>query len=78
MTNAKTHKTHMGWSIETPDGTCTYCGTRTILVVALAYWQVPEDQEPAPEYDQAFVNEEVSGHWCPECEKLTALNLNAW
>ena len=53
----------------------------TVLVTAPGAWDIHEDgyrkqggKTELPEY--AEVNEEVSGHWCPKCQRLTSLSLN--
>jgi len=67
-------KTHITWSTEEHEGKCPECETATVLVVALAVWKLYDEEGECD--DTVTVNEEVSGHWCPECERLVSLSLN--
>lgn len=53
-------------------GTCLVCDTKTILVTANSWHTHPEDG------DDDFVepNDEISGHYCPECNRITAIFFN--
>lgn len=78
-------KTHLTWSIESPVGQCPYCGDKTVLVVCGGLWEA--DKESTVEtvgeerYEDWFsdglqVEEEVTGHYCGKCARLTSLSLN--
>lgn len=78
-------RTHVTWSIETPDGKCPFCRTETLFVVCRGCWETVEDQVdhagnpiliPPAFRDGVEVHDEVSGHWCGKCEKLVSLSLN--
>jgi uncharacterized OB-fold protein len=58
---------------ETQDAKCLKCGTVTVLVTAADWKTHPEEDD-----DQEFVElaDEISGHYCPECHKITALFFN--
>jgi hypothetical protein len=73
---------HTTWSMET-NGECPNCAIPTVLVVASAWFAGSEQ----PEYEKATgdktvageyvsVDEEVTGHWCPKCQRLVSLSLN--
>jgi hypothetical protein len=67
--------THLTWSIEVGDNQCPDCKVDTVLVVAPLDWSV--DQEGRKyEGEYATVHDEVTGHWCPKCERLRSLSLN--
>lgn len=60
---------------------CNTCGRWTMLVSAYPTWEVdPEafksgeitDRDPEIP-DNVDVTGELTGHWCPGCEKLTCL-----
>lgn len=64
---------------ETHDGNCLVCGNPTILAVAFEEWSVPEQQDEKAQEETGGtvgVHDEISGHYCRECGKLTALFLN--
>lgn len=78
---------HITWSIEKGDGLCPVCGEKTVLVIAGNTWDV--DSEPYGDEDDKNVvgdrfidgvevgdDAEVTGHWCPTCNKLCSLSLN--
>ena len=68
-----------------PDGYhhCNECNDKTMLVspIAAGEWAVDEEcyksREDSPEDvpDQVFVGE-VTGHWCPTCERLVSITYN--
>lgn len=76
---------------ETHDGKCSTCGMRTVLVSF--YGDASVDQEPfengqfakdSPEAkagleipDSVTVDDEISGHFCLQCNVLTSLSFNA-
>jgi len=75
-------KTHLNWSIE-KNGKCPKCRKPTVLVIA-RMWCADSEQ---PEYEKATadktlagelvnIEEEVTGHWCPKCQRLLSLCLN--
>ena len=69
-------KTHFHWSIE-PQDLCPFCEGSTVLIVAPVCWSI--DTEDISDDDEEYhveVNEEVTGHYCKKCRKLTAMALN--
>ncbi len=73
--------THLTWSTEMKSGICPICGERTLLVIADSNWKVDEEAyedgvrvEHETGYEE--ISDEVTGHWCPECNQLRALSLN--
>ena len=72
-------KTHVTWSIETPDGKCPKCATATILVSTPEEWKVPHEDEHGEEIENdpyLTVHDEVTGHVCPKCSRLCSLSIN--
>lgn len=78
-------RTHFTWSIEHPRGECPFCGDKTVLIIAPGLWDVDEEStiETVGEdrYDNELidgvtVHEELTGHYCPKCDKLVSLSLN--
>ena len=75
----KAKRTHLTWS-EEKNGKCPSCRCLTVLVTAPASWNIHEDgreqcgKTELPDY--AEIAEEISGHWCPKCQRLTSLSLN--
>ena len=76
-------KTHLTWSVEKPCGQCPTCESETILVVAFGEMKIAEGDEGTPQnetYEEMggtlSVEEEISGHYCMTCCKLTSLSLN--
>lgn len=68
-------RTHFTWSIE-QDGKCP-CGEKTALVIVGSEWQIDSEDPLYRERDYASVEDEVSGHWCPECQRLVSLSFNS-
>lgn len=66
---------HLTWSRESAEGRCPDCGSHTILATSLATWEIHSDDDEI-DGDGVEVDEEVSGHFCRECGKLTSLSLN--
>jgi hypothetical protein len=73
-------RTHLTWSVE-KDGKCPKCRSLTVLITAQGHRTIHEDgyreqggKRELPDY--ASVDEEVSGHWCPKCQRITSLSLN--
>ncbi len=65
---------HLTWSEERKDGVCPFCGARLVLLVAPPQWvnaNLMDGSDPMYGLD-----EEVSGHYCPECCRLLSLSLN--
>lgn len=56
------------------DGGCRVCGTRTVLVTVSQWKTHPEDEDEDDEFVEP--DGEVSGHYCPNCNRLTAIYLN--
>ena len=60
---------------------CLACGSKTMLVSALSYWIVDQEAFKADErtdHDpdipgEVEVSAEITGHWCDNCDKLTAI-----
>lgn len=76
----KIKRTHLTWSAENNEK-CPSCRCLTVLVTPMASWNIHEDgyreqggKAELPDY--AEVGEEISGHWCPKCQRLTSLSLN--
>jgi len=67
--------THVTWSIESHDGKCLYCGGDTVLICSPQHWSAYEDEEQAFP-DGIELREEITGHYCDKCGKLTSLSLN--
>ena len=68
---------HLKWSIERAENKCPDCGGDTLLIVAPLQWDVDSESDPNDEQGGSVeVNEEVSGHYCPECCQLTSLSVN--
>lgn len=85
MSNSMQEKTHITWTFgEIGDGkynVCCRCNSKTMLVIAPAIWDI--DSEPFAEGEKNHndagiidVDEEISGHYCPECRRLTSLSFN--
>lgn len=70
--------THITWSIETPDGRCPECNGKTVLITFFSECEVHDDnkEEVAALDGSVMIAEELSGHYCGECHKLTSLSLN--
>lgn len=78
-------KTHLVWSLETPDGRCPHCKGVTLLVSPFGEWKVHESDDKAVNDLASVVAEdgtigiegdEVTAHYCPSCERITAISLN--
>lgn len=60
---------------------CSRCGTKLMLVISPAYWDVDDEAfksgEMKPEDcpDEVSIGE-VSGHFCSKCKTLTSLSYN--
>lgn len=66
--------THFTWSIERSEH-CPKCLGEVVLVVSKGGWFIYDSKGEATD-DEAEIDEEVTGHWCPECLLLTSLSLN--
>lgn len=77
-------RTHFTWSIEHPRGVCPFCGEKTVLVIASKLWEVDEesaretvgDDEYEQLQDGLTIDDEIVGHFCNTCDRLTSLSLN--
>jgi hypothetical protein len=79
-------RSHITWSIEHPIGECPFCGDKTVLLVAPGLWDADEEAaieaigedryEEGYKYDGVMIHEELTGHYCGTCEKLTSMSLN--
>lgn len=61
---------------------CLACGAKTILVSAPMSWSVDGEPYKADEqieldFEDVELSEEVTGHWCEQCNKLTSLAFNS-
>lgn len=65
-----TNRNHLTWSVEEPDGKCGTCGEKTILLISPGWWTRDGKGEDFQ------VSDEVSGHYCRNCERLRSLSLN--
>lgn len=63
-------RNHLTWSEERDDNRCPTCGRKTLLVIAPHDWNVDEG-------DSVEVHEEITGHYCPKCQRLRSLSFNA-
>lgn len=71
-------RTHLTMVIgETPDGKCDQCGTKTVLIVPGIEWRTVPDDDHAEDETWLEVSDEVSAHYCPECDRITSLSFNA-
>ena len=69
---------------EHENGKCLTCGSKTMLVSALAHWVVDEEAFVAGEYTaeredvpkDVEVGAELTGSWCNLCGLLTSLTFN--
>lgn len=74
--------THFTWSIEQADS-CPNCKGETLLLVAFGQMSIAEgdantfQNKHYEEEGSVEIDEEISGHWCPECRKLVSLSFNA-
>ncbi len=74
---AKTrNRNHLTWSVETPGGKCPKCNTKTILIIAPLNWNIDDDGDNIDNDGDVEVRDEVTGHFCPQCERLRSLSLN--
>ena len=72
-------RSHFTWSIEHPIGECPFCGEKTVLLVAPGLWDAVGEaaiEAIGKEYDGVQIHEELTGHYCVTCEKLTSVSLN--
>lgn len=60
---------------------CDTCGEKTMLICAGSCWSVDleplkagEEVEGAP--DSVEISEEVTGHYCSHCGRMTSLSFN--
>jgi hypothetical protein len=71
---------HLTWTNELPRGICPHCNEKTTLILASGLWNADEEscKEQGIEYpeDGVMVHEEVSGHYCRNCDVLTSLSIN--
>jgi hypothetical protein len=67
-------KTHFVWSVETSTGNCPHCNEHTVLVIAPSSWRIDSEDDPGEE--DVEICEELTGHYCLKCCKLTSLHLN--
>lgn len=82
----KSNRTHLTWSRESDGGKCPECGKTTVLIVADT-WHVDEESAVAAGHseDEAEdlvlesleVHEEITGHYCLNCERLCSLSFNS-
>jgi Zn finger protein HypA/HybF involved in hydrogenase expression len=63
---------------------CNTCNSRTFLIIAGSDWDIDREgfeesgHNPADASDHCvMVREEITGHFCPQCEKITSLSFNA-
>lgn len=74
-------RTHVTWSIDEANR-CPSCGEKTALIIAPPYWRTDseafESGERAPKNfpEEVEVHDEITGHYCMECERLVSLSLN--
>ncbi len=59
---------------ETHDHKCSACDSETVLVTARDWKTHPGGGDTPDEFVE--VSDEVSGHYCPRCRRLTALWVN--
>lgn len=64
---------HVVLNLGETDGACNACGSETVLVTAPACWQAHDNDEFV---DWTETNDELSGHYCPACCRLTAFHFN--
>lgn len=78
-------RTHLTWSTEVERGRCPTCEGCTILIVSDAEWKADEESVNVAIGEEAYhdslcdgvnLSEEISGHYCVTCDKLTSLSLN--
>ena len=61
---------------------CGDCGGPVILIVAPHVWEIADPENAAKvvgesdSIDCVEVSEELSGHYCPKCERLCSLSFN--
>lgn len=70
-------RTHFTWSVEAPGNRCPTCSTETVLVISDCEWKVDYENPRAEELGGSVeIHEEITGHYCPDCQKLVSLSLN--
>jgi hypothetical protein len=76
---------HITWSIEKGDR-CPGCEGETVLLVAISEMRIAEGDEDTFQ-DKFYQNnpdgfvevpEEISGHFCPGCQRLVSLSMNSF
>lgn len=75
---------HLAWSIEN-NGRCPECNGETLVVDAFNEMKIiVTDNSPFQRryYEESGdgvveIAEEISGHYCPKCQKLTSLYFNS-
>lgn len=77
---------HLVWSIEMQVGECPHCKGNTVLGICNRWAEIDEEQAVEAvgqsTYDHEFAEgvslaEEMTVHYCPSCERITAFSLNA-
>lgn len=80
--------THFTWSVEVGESKCPECNGKTVLVCAPERWSPDaasaarfhggdEDEGDEMVLEGVMINEELSGHYCPTCQKLCSVSFNA-
>lgn len=65
---------HLTMSFGETNGVCR-CGTTTLLITPFETWNADHNCNP-PDSDTVAVDDEISAHFCPECQRVTSLSFN--
>lgn len=61
---------------------CNECGSKTALVTTSCCWEIDEEPFASGEVDADLAHrdvttwDELSGHYCPTCDRLTSFSFN--
>ena len=69
-------RTHFTWSIEPHSGQCPFCSGKTILMIAPCVWDADYETSGDKYIDGVQVSDELTGNFCPTCDKLVSVSLN--
>lgn len=65
---------------------CTKCGDKVMLITAFSTWRVDQEAFKSEEYtrdddsipEEVEVGEEITAHWCDNCQVITSLSFNSF
>ncbi len=58
------------------DGRCLECKSRTVLITWSHNVETQESAQSKPKFESHEVNDEIAGHYCEKCHKVTAIFIN--